>query len=477
VADADRLVPVILSGGAGSRLWPLSRAGFPKQLLPLTSDRSMLLETALRAADIQGAGAPLIVCNVDHRFDLAEQLRGSPQGFGSIILEPVGRGSAAAAGVAALQADREGGDPVLVVLPADHVISDGAAFTAAIACAAKWARDGQYLVVLGVTPTYASTEYGYIRRASEPALPPNGFLIESFVEKPDPATARSFFESGNYDWNSGILVVSAKVYLAELHRWRPKILAACKRALDLGVRDTDFLRLDREAFESCPIDTIDYAVLENTGKGLALPVDLGWSDVGSWRSLWDVGEKDADGNSAKGDVVLRNVRNSLVRADSRLVAAVDVDGITIVETRDAVLVSAGGDGDNIRAVVEELGRRGRTEHLAHRRQERPWGHFETVRVGDGFQVREIVVRPGARLSLQRHKHRSEHWVVVAGTATVTLGGDALTVAENQSVYIAAGTDHRVANDTDRALRIVEIQSGDYLGEDDIVRLEDDYGRS
>jgi len=475
MAVGNRVIPVVLSGGSGSRLWPSSRALFPKQFLPLTSDRTMLQETARRSAAIPEVGAPLIVCNEEHRFAVAEQLRDVAIAPPDIILEPVGRGSAAAAAVAALHVSRSGGDPVLAVLPADHVIGDTAAFGAVIARAAELAANGGHLVALGVPPTHASTEYGYIRRSAAPAFLPDGFTIECFVEKPDTATARSFLESGLYAWNSGIFVFPAKTYLLELQRWRPEILSACERAIDRGTQDIDFLRLDPEAFEACPPDSIDYAVMENTDKGLMVPVEMVWSDVGSWRALWEVGQKDDKGNVATGDVLLSDARDMLVRADSRLVVVAGVEGLTIVETRDAVLVSK-GEAD-IKAVVEELGRRGRTEHLAHPRQDRPWGYFEVIQAGKGFQVKELVVNPGGALSLQRHQHRAEHWVVVAGTATVTHGEDKLTLAENQSVYVPAGTNHRLANNGAGPLTIIEIQTGDYLGEDDIIRLDDNYGRS
>jgi mannose-1-phosphate guanylyltransferase/mannose-6-phosphate isomerase len=435
----------------------------------------MVRETAGRAAAIAGAEAPIVVCNDAHRFTVVEQLREGGIAPAHIILEPAGRGSAPAAALAALIAGRVGGDPVLAVLPADHAISDGDAFAAAIGRAAALAADGDHLVALGVPPTHASTQYGYIRRSSKPAFPPDGFAIERFVEKPDAATAQTFLDDGHYAWNSGIFVFSANTYLLELQRWRPEILSACERAVDRGTQDIDFLRLDREAFEACPPDSIDYAVMENTDKGLTVPVEMVWSDAGSWRALWEVGQKDDKGNVATGDVLLRDAHDMLVRADSRLVVAAGVEGLTIVETRDAVLVSK-GEAD-IKAVVEELGRRGRTEHLAHPRQDRPWGYFEVIQAGKGFQVKELVVNPGGALSLQRHQHRAEHWVVVAGTATVTHGEDKLTLAENQSVYIPAGTNHRLANNRAEPLTIIEIQTGDYLGEDDIIRLDDNYGHS
>ena len=441
----------------------------------MTSEHTMLQQTALRAAAIDGAGAPLVVCNEAHRFAAAEQLRDAAIAPAEIILEPVGRGSAAAVAVAALRASVSGSDPVLAVLPADHVIRDGAAFRAAMARATELAQDGNHLVALGVRPIHASTEYGYIRRAQEPAFPPDGFQIERFVEKPGAAMALSFLESGDFDWNSGMFVFTAGAYLAELEQFQPEILLACMRALDSRTKDLDFLRLDREAFEACPNDSIDYAVMEKTDKGLVLPVSFDWTDLGSWHALWEHGAKDEDGNVTTGDVLLRGVRDSLVRADSRLVAATGVEGLTIVETRDAVLVSAGA-GDGIKAVVGELASRGRTEHLAHPRQHRPWGYFDVIDGGDGFQVKQIVVKAGGRLSLQRHERRAEHWIVVAGTATVTRGEDELILPANQSTYIAAGTNHRLANDGDEPLRIIEIQTGDYLGEDDIIRLDDDYGR-
>lgn len=465
--------PVILSGGAGTRLWPLSRALYPKQLLALTSERSMLQETALRLGPDQGFAPPIVVCNDDHRFIIAEQLRALDAGIGELILEPVGRNTAPAAGVAAaLLADTDDA-AIMVVLPADHVIGDVEGFRAAVGRAVPLARRGR-MVTFGITPSSAHTGYGYIKRAA--ARADGAFAVEAFVEKPDAKTAADYLADGGYFWNSGMFVFSARTYLDELARFHPEMAANCRSAVRDGRRDLDFYRLDAERFSGCISQSIDYAVMERTDKAVVIPVDIAWNDVGSWGALWEIGERDEAGNLLVGDVIAHDVKNSYVRAEHALVAAIGVRDLMIVETADAVLVAPRDRGEEVKEIVAALKASGRGEHETHLVHYRPWGSFETLDLGSRFQVKRLVVKPGERLSLQLHHHRAEHWVVVAGTATVTRGEETVLLSENQSTYIPIGMRHRLENPGMVDLEVIEIQSGSYLGEDDIVRFDDIYNR-
>jgi len=491
------IVPVILSGGAGTRLWPLSRELYPKQLLPLVGERTMLQETLLRLEGLADLAAPLVVCNEAHRFLVAEQLRAIDRPPQAIILEPVGRNTAPAVALAALQALGDGADPLLLVLPADHVIRDAAELRRVIAAGIAPAENGA-LLTFGIVPTAPETGYGYIRRgekreargANNQPLEADGdfsrlaslaadfnvYSVAQFVEKPDLETARKYLESGDYYWNSGMFLFRASVLLAELEKHAPEMLGACRRAWEGRAADLDFTRLGVEAFAACPADSIDYAVMEKTAKAAVIPLDAGWSDVGSWSALWEVGEGCASGNVRHGDVFDIEVENSFLYAGSRLVAAIGVKDLVVVELADAVLVAAKDRVQDVKRVVEHLKTMGRSEHLLHRRVNRPWGTYEGLDAGDGFLVKRITVNPGASLSLQRHRRRAEHWVVVHGTARIVCGEDILTRTANQSVYVPIGSVHRLENPGDTLLEIIEVQTGDYLGEDDIERLEDRYGR-
>jgi mannose-1-phosphate guanylyltransferase/mannose-6-phosphate isomerase len=473
------LIPVILSGGAGTRLWPLSRELYPKQFLPLTGDRTMIQETALRAAGLPAAAAPIVVCNEAHRFLVAEQLRqvdASPQ---AILLEPAGRNTAPAVASAALAAlaggsakKNEGSGMLLLVLPADHVITDVAAFHRAVEAAIPAALAGQF-VTFGVTPTHPETAYGYIRIGVD-----RGVVrpIAAFVEKPDAAKAAAFVASGDYLWNSGMFLLPARGYLDELRRLDPAMLAACEQAFASAVRDLDFIRLDRAAFEACRSDSIDYAVMEKTDRAAVVALNAGWSDVGSWASLQDALPSDQDGNVTHGDVLAEDSRDCLLYSSGRLVAAVGLDQHVVIETKDAVMVARKDRVQDVKRLVERMKQAGRSESGLHREVFRPWGSYDSVDAGERFQVKRLTVKPGAVLSLQKHRYRAEHWVVVKGTARITRGEDVFLLQENESTYIPVGTLHRIENPGEEPLQIIEVQSGSYLGEDDIVRLEDHYGR-
>lgn len=479
--EANMLVPVLLSGGVGSRLWPVSRELFPKQFLPLAGDQSMLCQTLQRLGGLQDLAAPIVVCNQEHRFLVAEQLRNQAVEPAAILLEPVGRNTAPAVALAALSALAElretaSGDepePLLLVLPADHVIKQSEAFTDAVLRGLEAAANGA-LVSFGIVPARPETGYGYIRAGDRRA---DGTLqLAEFVEKPDRDTAQKYLDSGDYLWNSGMFLMGARSYLEELERFRPDMLAACRAALQGAARDLDFVRLDAQAFAACPADSIDYAVMERTARGAIVPLECGWSDVGSWSSLWEVADQDGDGNAVSGDVLLENVNNSYVRAESRLVAAVGVDNLVVVETSDAVLVAERDRVQDVKAIVGRLKAKARDEATVHKRVLRPWGSYESLVTVDRFQVKRIVVNPGQQLSLQMHHHRAEHWIVVSGTAQVTCDGKQFLLAEDQSTYIPLGTRHRLANPGVIPLEMIEVQTGSYLGEDDIVRFEDIYGR-
>lgn len=469
------LIPVLLSGGVGSRLWPLSRELNPKQFLALTGEESLLGQTLSRAALLQNSGPPMVVCNDEHRFIVAERLREHSQGdTGAIILEPVGRNTAPAVAVAALQALQQDESALLLVLPADHVIQDESAFVAAVEKGMPHAEQGR-LVTFGIVPTSPETGFGYI--AHEAGDIGGGYPIRQFVEKPDAKTARSYLADGSYLWNSGMFLLGARAYLDELSEFSPEILAYATGAVDKAEKDLDFVRLNNEQFSLCPSDSIDYAVMEKTSKGVVVPLDCGWSDVGSWSTLWEIGEQDEQGNVAEGDVLLCQSNNSYVRSESRLVATLGVDNLVVVETADAVLVADKQRVQDVKAIVSQLKSSGRSEVNTHVEVYRPWGTYEPLAVADRFQVKRIVVNPGQRLSLQMHHHRAEHWVVVRGTAKVTCGDNVMILSEDQSTYIPLGTQHRLENPGVIPLEVIEVQSGSYLGEDDIIRFEDIYGRS
>jgi len=474
--------PVILCGGSGTRLWPASREQYPKQLLSLSEPHSMLQATALRLAGAPAGltvAAPLLVANEEYRFIVAEQLREAEQAAAAILLEPVGRNTAPALTLAALDAVAQGADPVLVAMPADHVMTRPEVFRDAVAGAARLAEAGRF-VTFGIAPDAPETGYGYIERGTpigEPAST-GGCELVRFVEKPDLARAREYLAAGSHLWNSGIFVMKASAWLAAIERLRSDIAAACRAAYAGAKRDRDFLRVGCEAFSACPADSIDYAVMERLGAGQAavIPLDAGWSDVGAWDALWAVSAKDADGNVIRGDVLLHETCGTLAISSSRLVACVGVKDVVVIETPDAVMVAAKDRAQEVKAIVARLKREGRDEVTAHRKIHRPWGHYDSIDRGERFQVKRIVVAPGATLSLQMHHHRAEHWVVVQGTAKVTIGAQAHLVSENQSVYVPLGEKHRLENPGKVAIVLIEVQTGAYLGEDDIVRYNDAYAR-
>jgi mannose-1-phosphate guanylyltransferase/mannose-6-phosphate isomerase len=473
------IIPVILSGGSGSRLWPVSREMYPKQLLPLVSQSTMLQETVQRLRGIDGIAQPLVVCNEDHRFMVAEQLRSIGSAASVIMLEPFGRNTAPAVALAALETLAAQSDALLLILPADHVITDVAAFQQACQAATAYAQQGK-LVTFGITPHAPETGYGYIQKGAQ--LPPPqasaaAFGVERFVEKPDQPTAEQYLQSGSYLWNSGMFLFSAQRYLDELEKFAPDMVAACRDAHAKAVKDQDFLRLDADSFARCPSDSIDYAVMEKTDAAAVIPLDAGWSDVGSWSALWEIAAHDDAGNSVKGDTILHNARNCFVSAGSRLVAVVGMDNCVIVETSDAVLVADKDKVQEVKQIVNHLKRDNRPEAVNHQTVYRPWGSYQSIDAAERFQVKRITVKPGASLSLQMHHHRAEHWVVVSGTAKVVTGNQETILSENQSTYIPLGVTHRLENPGVIPLELIEVQSGSYLGEDDIVRFEDVYGRS
>ena len=471
------LTPVILSGGAGTRLWPLSRELYPKQLLPLTGVRSMLQQTVLRLEGL-AAAPPVIVCNEAHRFLVAEQLRQLRVVPRATILEPFGRNTAPAIALAAhaalkgIAADANAVDPVLLVLPADHVIRDVSAFHRAVRLALTAAEEGQ-LATFGVVASAPEIGYGYIQRG---AASGSAFRIARFVEKPDAERAREFVKSGDYYWNSGMFMFRARRYLQELGRLQPEMARICEAAYRAAKSDLDFTRIDAASFEACPADSIDYAVMEKTADAVVVPLDAGWSDVGSWSALAAASDADGHGNVVHGDVLSEDTHGSYLYAESRLVAAVGLTDHVVVETKDAVLVAPKERVQEVKKLVQQLKERGRYEHSLHREVFRPWGSYDSIENGSRFQVKRLKVKPGAALSLQMHHHRAEHWVVVAGTARITRGDEVFLLEENQSTYIPIGVRHRIENPGMIPLEIIEVQSGSYLGEDDIVRFEDVYGR-
>ena len=471
-----RLQAVLLSGGSGTRLWPLSREAYPKQFLPLAGEDSMLQATWLRVAPIAPSAPPIVIANEEHRFLAAEQLRLVGVSNPAIVLEPVGRNTAPAIAAAALQAMAAGDDPLLLVLPSDHVVRDAEAFRAAVRAASPAAEQGA-LVTFGIVPTAPETGFGYIQAEAGQAAPGEGVRkVLRFVEKPDAGTARRYLEEGGYYWNSGMFLFRASRYLDELRKFRPDILEATTRAFEAAKRDGDFVRLDRDAFAACPSDSIDYAVMEKTGDACVLPVDIGWNDVGSWSALWDVSEQDDAGNAHHGDVIAVDSRDSYAYA-RRLVALVGVDNLVVVETDDAVLVARKDRVQQVKDVVAKLKSDRRSQAALHREVHRPWGSYDSIDMAEGFQVKRIKVKPGARLSLQSHARRAEHWIVVRGTARVTRDNDVFELFANQSTYIPIGAKHRLENPGTEMLELIEVQSGDYLGEDDIVRYDDAYGRA
>lgn len=469
-STTTRVQPVLLSGGSGTRLWPLSREAYPKQFLALAGERTMLQDTWQRVAPL-AAAAPIVVANEEHRFLAAEQLRQLGVEHAAIVLEPVGRNTAPAIAAAALQAMAEGDDPLLLVLPSDHVVRDAEAFRATVGEACAAAESGA-LVTFGIVPEVPETGFGYIQAEAGEGVR----RVLRFVEKPDAATAQQYLDAGGYYWNSGMFLFKASRYLEELQRFRPDILDAVRAAFDKAQHDGDFIRLDRDAFSASPSDSIDYAVMEKTDRAMVLPVNIGWNDVGSWSALWEVSEQDGDGNAHHGDVIAVDSRNSYAYA-RRLVALVGVDDLVVVETDDAVLVARKDRVQQVKDVVAKLKAEQRSHAVLHREVHRPWGSYDSIDQDDGFQVKRIKVKPGGRLSLQSHRRRAEHWIVVRGTARVTRDNDVFELYANQSTYIPLGAKHRLENPGTEMLELIEVQSGDYLGEDDIVRYEDVYGRS
>ena len=467
------LVPVLLSGGVGSRLWPVSREAHPKQFLPLASELSMLQDTLARTSAL-AAAAPVVVCNEDHRFMVAEQLRQLDVESACILLEPEGRNTAPAVALAALQALTVDPEAVLLVLPADHIIKDVAAFTDAVASALPLAERG-YLVTFGVVPASAETGYGYVQRGD--AIGESAFALRAFVEKPDADTAAAYLESGDFLWNSGMFLLRAATYLDELEAYAPDMARQCRSSMAAAASDMDFVRPGRDEFAASPGDSIDYAVMERTERGAVVPLDCGWSDVGAWSTLWEVSEQDAEGNVLQGDVLMEDCRGSYLRSESRLLAAAGIDDLVVVETADAILVANRHRVQDVKRIVTRLRSEGRSEASLHHRVYRPWGSYESLVVSERFQVKRIIVNPGGTLSLQMHHHRAEHWIVVRGTAEVTCEEKTFMLGEDESTYIPLGNRHRLANPGKIPLELIEVQTGSYLGEDDIVRFEDKYGRS
>ncbi|HDY86233.1 hypothetical protein LCGC14_0571670 [marine sediment metagenome] len=466
------MIPVIMSGGSGTRLWPLSRKHKPKQFLALFGNNTMFQETLNRLSGLEDLESPIVVCNNDHRFMVAEQLQELALDNPTIILEPIGRDTAPALAIAALQAESQGLDPILLVLAADHVIPDLNAFHAAIVLAKQQAESG-LLVTFGIVPTSPNTGYGYIQADEKNTIS----KVKAFVEKPNLDTAESYVASGDYYWNSGMFMFKASTLIAELERFQPDIMATCRESLNNAEQDLDFIRLDEQIFKSCKAISIDYAVMEQTDKAVVVPLDAGWNDVGSWSSLWECAEQDSDNNVLKGDVMTDAVQHSYIHSEHRLVTVLGLDNIVVVETADAVMVAHKDSAQNVKNIVNRLNQAKRTEAENHRLCYRPWGYYDSIDNGERFQVKRITVNPGASLSLQMHHHRAEHWVVVKGAAEVICGDKTILLSENESTYIPVGQKHRLHNPGRVPLQIIEVQSGSYLGEDDIVRFDDVYRRN
>jgi mannose-1-phosphate guanylyltransferase/mannose-6-phosphate isomerase len=468
------ILPVIMAGGNGSRLWPLSRELYPKQFLTVAGELSMLQQTAARLTGMEHH-APLLICNEEHRFIAAEQIRLGGFAHSGIILEPIGRNTAPAIALAALQALKnaeQDEDPILLVLAADHLIEDPSAFQTSVSKALPFAKDGK-LVTFGIVPTAPETGYGYIKAGQTQG---DAFTVAQFVEKPDLSTAQGYLASGDYYWNSGMFLFKASRYLEELKKYSPEILLACEESMQESTADMDFVRVNIEAFQRCPDDSIDYAVMEKTDSSMVIPMDAGWSDVGSWSALWEVSEKDENNNVIKGDVISVNSANNYLHSNNKLIAVVGIDNLVVVETKDAILVAHKEQVQDVKTIVNHLKAVGRTEHKIHREVYRPWGKYDSLDIGNRDQVKRITVKPGAKLSIQMHHHRAEHWIVVSGTAKVTNGDKTILLTENESTYIPIGQVHALENPGVLPLELIEVQSGSYLGEDDIVRFEDRYGR-
>ena len=476
--SSNKVIPVILSGGSGSRLWPLSRASYPKQYLSLSNDssKSMLQLTLERLQGLNYVDNPIVICNEMHRFILAEQLREVNIHPNSILLEPFGRNTAPAIALAAIKSMENEGDPILLVLPADHEIKNKDNFLKAISIGCKYANENR-LVTFGIVPTSPETGYGYIK-ASGKTLSSEGdaFYIDKFIEKPDLELAKKLIKDKNFTWNSGIFLFKSSFILKELEKYCPKVLEICKKALENKLLDLDFQRLDKDFFKTCPNISIDKAVMENTSFGAVVPLDANWSDLGGWNSIWDSNVKDKKGNASSGKVILDNVENCYVRSESRLVVGIGLKDLIIVETNDALLISDKEKSQSIKSVVEKLKDNGFDESHEHKKMHRPWGNYTSIDEDSSWKVKKIVVKPKSSLSLQMHHHRAEHWIVVKGTAEVEINEQTLILSENQSTYIPLGAKHRLTNPGNINLVLIEVQSGSYLGEDDIVRFEDSYGR-
>lgn len=469
------LVPVILSGGSGTRLWPLSRKNLPKQFLTLGGDATLFQQTVTRTRGLADIAPPIVVCSEEHRFLVAEQLRSLSVTGAAILLEPMPRNTAPAIALAAWQALTQDEGALLLVLPADHLIGDTASFADAVGKAQPLAEQG-WLVTFGIRPEGPETGFGYIKQAE--AIGDDGFRVGRFVEKPDAAKAAQYVASGDYAWNSGMFLFKAQRYLEELHEHAPAMHTASKAAFEAAKSDLDFVRVDKDAFASSPDNSIDYAVMEKTARAAVVPVSCAWSDIGSWDALWAASKRDHEGNRLEGDVIAIDSRNCFVRGtDRRLIAALGLTDIVIVDTPDAVLVAPRERVQDVRKLVDRIKAAGRQEHLFHRKVYRPWGSYDSIDMGERFQVKRITVKPGAALSLQKHHHRAEHWVIVSGTAEVTRNEEVFLLAENESTFLPLGAVHRLRNPGKTPLELIEVQSGSYLGEDDIVRLEDAYGRA
>jgi len=465
------ITPIILSGGSGTRLWPLSRKLNPKQFISLINETTLFQDTILRLP--KDVANPLVICNEEHRFLAAEQLRQIDKESNGIILEPVGKNTAPAIALAALKFINNGEDPLLLVLSADHLIKNINAFHQSIEVAEKLAENNK-LVTFGIVPDKAETGYGYIKANIDNTA--DYYKIQSFTEKPNEKDAKKYLNSGKYLWNSGMFMFKASTYLQELEKFEPEILNSCKKSLQTEFKDKEFIRLNNDEFYKCPEQSVDYAVMEHTKDGVVVPLDANWSDIGSWDALWDAKNKDKNGNVSEGDVILDKVENTYAYSSNRLVSVIGTSDLVIVDTQDALLVADKKYSQNIKNIVNQLKNSGRSEADNHRKVFRPWGYYDSIDANDGFQVKRILVNPGAKLSLQKHQHRAEHWIVVRGIAQITCGNEVFSLKENQSTYIPKGTVHRLENQEKTPLEIIEIQTGNYLGEDDIIRLEDDYQR-